>query len=177
MGVRRPMLTDEQWEKIRPLIPAWSPRPKGGRPSGDHRACKEGIPRVLKTGARWRDLPVEFPDGSTCWRRLMDRLEAGVSPNMWRAFLAEWDANHILDWKEAFVDATFVPAKKGERRSEKPKGARERSTLCKSMARVFLREASPTLHRPPSSRLSKMSWQTSGSPKKDQADPKPDPSE
>ncbi|MCA1961888.1 MAG: transposase [Desulfomonile sp.] len=78
MGVRKPMLTDEQWEKIRPLIPPRPPRPKGGRPPADDRACLEGILWILKTGAGRQDLPAEYPDSSTCWRRLRDRYEAGV---------------------------------------------------------------------------------------------------
>ena len=43
---------------------------------------------------------------------------------MWRAFLSELDEQGILNWEEAFVDATFVPAKKGARQSGKPKGAK-----------------------------------------------------
>ena len=31
--------------------------------------------------------------------------------DMWRAFLSELDEQGILNWEEAFVDATFVPAK------------------------------------------------------------------
>ena len=53
----------------------------------------------------------------------------------------------ILDWEEVFVDATFFPAKKGARRSGRPKGERERSAWWWSMARVFLWEAIPTLPR------------------------------
>lgn len=156
MRVRKPMLTDEQWEKIRPLIPPRLPRPKGGRPPAEDRACFEGILWVLKTGARWRDLPAEYPDPSTCWRRLRDWHETGLLKDMWRAFLSELDAEGVLDWEETFVDATFIPAKKGARRSEKRRGARERSTWWWSMARVFLWEAIPTLLR----------QQRSGSPKR-----------
>jgi IS5 family transposase len=67
---------------------------------------------------------------------------------MWRAFLSELDAKGILDWEESFVDATFIPAKKGARQSEKRREVRERSTWWWSMARVFLWEAIPTLPRP-----------------------------
>jgi transposase len=30
----------------------------------------EGILWILRSGARWQDLPEEFPHPSTCWRRL-----------------------------------------------------------------------------------------------------------
>ena len=174
MGVRKPMLTDEQWEKIRPLIPPRPPRPKGGRPPADDRDCLEGILWVLKTGARWRDLPAEYPDSSTCWRRLKDWHEAGGFKDMWRAFLSELDEEGVLDWEESFVDATFIPAKKGARPSRKQREARERSTWWWSMARVFLWEAIPTLPRPLRSGSWRKSSQTSRSRKKDQADPKRD---
>ena len=177
MGVRKPMLTDEQWEKIRPLIPPRPPRPKGGRPPADDRACLEGILWVLKTGARWRDLPPEYPDPSTCWRRLRDWHEAVVLKDMWRAFLSELDAEGILDWEESFVDATFIPAKKGARLSEKRREARERSTWWWSMARVFLWEAIPTLPRPLRSGSWRRSSRTSKSRRKDLADPERDPGE
>lgn len=170
MGVRKPMLTDEQWEKIRPLIPPRPPRPKGGRPPAGDRDCLEGILWVLKTGARWRDLPAEYPDSSTCWRRLKDWYEAGVFKDMWRAFLSELDAKGILDWEESFVDATFIPAKKGARLSEKRREVRGRSAWWWSMARVFLWEAIPTLPRPLRSDSSKKLWRISESPRRDRGD-------
>jgi len=177
MSVRKPMLTDDQWEKIQPLIPPPPPKPKGGRPPADDRECLEGILWILKTGARWQDLPSEYPSSSTCWRRLRDWHEAGVFKEMWRAFLSELDDAGILDWEESFVDATFIPAKKGARQSEKPRGARERSTWWWSTARVFLWEAIPRLPR----RLRSSSWResckTSGSQNEDQADQRHDPSE
>ena len=177
MGMRQPMLTDEQWEKIKPLIPPGPPKPKGGRPPAPDRACLEGILWILKTGARWRDMPDQFPHHSTCWRRLRDWEEAGVFKNMWRAFLSELDAESVLDWAESFVDAMFSPAKKGARLSEKRNEVRERSSWWWSMARVFLWEAIPTLPRPLRSGSSKKSLPTSRSQGKGRADQEPDPSE
>jgi len=177
MRAREPMLTDEQWEKIRPLIPPRPPRPKGGRPPADDRDCLEGILWILKTGARWRDLPDQYPDPSTCWRRLRDWHEAEVLKDIWRAFLSELDHEGILDWEESFVDATFIPAKKGARQSGRPKEVKERSTCWWSMARVFLWEAIPTLPRPLRSGFSKRSLPTSRSRRKGLADRGRDQSE
>ena len=177
MGMRQPMLSDEQWEMIEPLIPPRPPRPKGGRPPADDRACLEGILWILKTGARWRDMPDQYPHHSTCWRRLRDWEEAGVLKDMWRAFLSKLDAEGILNWEEAFVDATFIPAKKGALPSERRSGAREQSTWWWSMARVFLWEAIPTLPRRLRSRSSRRSWKTSESPRRALEDQGPDPNE
>ena len=177
MRRRQRMLTDEQWEKIRPLIPPRPPRPKGGRPPADDRACFEGILWILKTGARWRDLPDRYPDPSTCWRRLKLWYETGVLEEMWRAFLSELDEAGVLDWEESFVDATFIPAKKGARGSGRPRGGKERSFWWWSMAKVFLWEAIPRLPRRLRSASLRRSCETSESPRKAVEDRKRDQSE
>ena len=147
MSKRVVHLTDEQWKKIEPLIPKPPPRPEGGRPGADDRLVFEGILWILKTGARWKDLPDEYPHPSTCRRRLKEWYEAEVLKDGWRAFLSELDAKGVLDWEESFIDGSFFPAKKGAQRSERPKGEREQSARWWSMARVFLWEAIPTLLR------------------------------
>ena len=147
MSERVVYLTDEQWRRITPLIPRKSRGEKGGRPRADDGLAFEGILWVLKTGARWRDLPDRYPHPSTCWRRLREWYEDDVLKDMWRAFLSEMDRDGILNWDEVFVDASFFPAKKGARQSGRPSGERERSAWYWSMARVFLSEAIPTLPR------------------------------
>ena len=54
-------LTDEQWNKIEPLLPKLKPSPKGGRKRIGDRRCFEGILWVLRSGARWKDLPSGTP--------------------------------------------------------------------------------------------------------------------
>ncbi len=52
-------LTDAEWEKIAPLLPAISPI---GRPREvDLRELLNGIFYVLSEGCRWRSLPHDFP--------------------------------------------------------------------------------------------------------------------
>jgi len=51
----RSQLTNEQWERIEPLLPPQ--KPKTGRPAQDHRMILNGILWILHTGAPWRDLP------------------------------------------------------------------------------------------------------------------------
>jgi transposase len=135
--MRERLLSDEQWKKIEPLLPKLSSR---GRPWKDNRQVLEGILWVLKTGARWRDLPPEYPSPSTCWRRLQQWEEEDVWLNIWRAFLSELDQQQKLDWNESFMDGSFAPAKKGASESEKPNAAKARSGWWWSTARVFLWE-------------------------------------
>jgi transposase len=82
---------------------------------------------VLRSGARWRDLPDRFPSPSTCWRRLVDWETEDVLVRVWQAFLDTLNERGLLDWEEVFVDGTFSPAKKGALASEKPNAERVRS--------------------------------------------------
>src|SRR2546426_2312312 len=66
------LLTDAQWQKIEPLLPRRRRHRRGGRPPAANRRVLEGILWILRSGARWQDLPSEFPSPSTCWRRLRD---------------------------------------------------------------------------------------------------------
>ena len=95
------LLTDAQWEKIRPLLPKRPRRPRGGRPPANDRKVLEGILWILRSGARWQDLPDEFPSPATCWRRLRDWEERGIWLTIWRAFLAELNQRGQLDWSES----------------------------------------------------------------------------
>ncbi len=156
------LLTDAQWEKIRPLLPKQPKRPRGGRPRADDRKVLEGILWILRSGARWQDLPEEFPHPSTCWRRLRDWEEQEVWLEIWRAFLSELNERRQLDWSESFLDGSFAPAKKGAAESEKPSGARGRSGWWWSTARVFLWETTFTLRPRRKSNSSRKRWRRSG---------------
>ena len=134
---RKPILTDEQWSKIEELLPKLTSR---GRPWRDSRQTLEGILWVLKTGARWRDLPDDLPSPATCWRRLRQWEQDGTWEMIWRQFLGQLDRRGWLDWEETFADASFFAAKKGATASGSPSGARERSVWWWSTARVFFSE-------------------------------------
>ncbi|MEM6434757.1 MAG: transposase, partial [Cyanobacteria bacterium P01_D01_bin.115] len=50
-------LSDEHWLLIADLFANPDPSPQGGRPMADPRACLEGVLWMLRSGARWKDLP------------------------------------------------------------------------------------------------------------------------
>jgi transposase len=60
----KPLISDELWTLIEPLLPREQPRPKGGRPPIPHRAALSGILFVLKSGLPWEMLPQEMGCGS-----------------------------------------------------------------------------------------------------------------
>jgi transposase len=110
-----PLVSDELWSLIEPLLPAPKPRPKGGRPPLDHRAALTGILFVLKSGIPWEMLPQEMGCGCgmTCWRRLRDWQAAGVWQRLHAVLLARLRAAGQIDWRRAALDSASVPAKKG----------------------------------------------------------------
>src|SRR5258705_12201028 len=55
-------LNDEQWAKIKPLIPTNRP----DRKPQNNRRILSGIIYVLKTGCRWQDCPPEYGRCASC---------------------------------------------------------------------------------------------------------------
>jgi transposase len=110
----KPLLPDELWELIQPLLPVPKPRRfrhPGRKPIGDREALT-GILFVLKTGIQWEDLPAEMGCGCgmSCWRRLRRWQEAGVWYALHQVLLTKLDNAGKIDWSRAAVDATFARA-------------------------------------------------------------------
>src|SRR3954447_14245784 len=112
------VLTDEHWGRIAPRLPRPRRSPRGGRPRADDRECLEGILWLLRTGARWQDIPVDLPSGSTCWRRLRDWAGDEVLEDIQAVLVRELHALGRIDFDELLADATFIRAKKGGSKSE-----------------------------------------------------------
>ena len=134
-------LTDAQWARIERLLPRERASPLGGRRRIDDREVMEGILWVLRSGARWKDLPHGYPSATTCWRRLREWEDAGVWLAIWRAFLSELDDAGQLEGHEVGADGTFASAKKGVPRSARPNAERVRSLWWWQTARVCLSES------------------------------------
>jgi len=145
--MKKPELKEEQWSKIAPLLPEPRVSSKGGRKPVPNRPCFEGILWVLRSGARWKDLPREYPSYSTCRRRLLEWEDQGVWLKVWRTLLGELDACQRLDWEECFADGSFAPAKKGGPASERPNAGRVQSGWWWQMAREFLWQPISTRRR------------------------------
>ena len=115
----RPLVSDELWELIEPLIPQVKRRYRypGRRRLGDRKVLT-GILFVLRTGIPWEYLPQELGCGSgmTCWRRLREWQEAGVWQRLHELLLAELHAAGEIEWSRAIADSSHVQAKKGARK-------------------------------------------------------------
>jgi transposase len=123
----KPLVSDELWAAVAPLLPARPPRPKGGRPPVDDRAALTGILFVLRSGIPWEMLPREMGCGSgmTCWRRLRDWQAAGVWERLHHVLLDRLGTANAIDWSRAALDSASVPAKRGALRPgrTRPTGA------------------------------------------------------
>lgn len=114
----KPLLTDELWLRIEPLLPRQQPKPKGGRPPIPNRNALTGILFIMRTGCPWEYLPKELGCGSgmTCWRRLRDWHLAGVWEKVWRVLLDELGLANEIDGSKVALDSCSVRALFGGRR-------------------------------------------------------------
>ena len=135
-----PLVSDDRWAAIQPLLSPEPPKPNGGRPRVPDRVALTGILFVLRTGIQWRDVPVEMGcSGKTCWRRLVEWHAAGVWRALHRALLERLQEADRLDWSRASLDSPAVRAKGGARRPgpiRRTAAGRARSGIWSSTARA-----------------------------------------
>jgi transposase len=101
-------LTDEQWERLKPLLPPEKPRT--GRPNHDHRRIINGILWIDRTGAPWNDLPSRYGPVGTVSSRFYRWRQAGIWQRLLEALQARADRQGRVDWSLHFVDSTIVRA-------------------------------------------------------------------
>nr|WP_110944908.1 IS5 family transposase [Streptomyces niger] len=80
--MRRHELSDAQWQKIRPLLPA------NGLPGGqwsDHRTVVNGVLFRARTGVPWPDLPERYSP----WQTVYERHRRWSADGTWQRILAE----------------------------------------------------------------------------------------
>jgi len=144
---RREELTDEQWFLIEPLFDKPSVLMTRGRPRRAEREVMNGVLWILRSGARWADLPERFPPYQTCHRRFQQWVRDGRLKKVLETLAQDLLERGKLDLSETFIDGTFVSAKKGALKSERPSGARVRNSWQWQTALVFLSPYSQNLLR------------------------------
>jgi len=70
-------LTDEQWLLIEPLLVKAAGVQTRGRPARPAREILNGVLWILRSGARWADLPDRFAPYQTCHRRFQQWVGDG----------------------------------------------------------------------------------------------------
>ena len=110
----RLLVTDELWDVVEPILPKWTPSPKGGQPRKCDRLCLSGILFVLKTGIAWEDFPQEMGcSGMTLWNRLDQWRKAGVVKTLHRVLLDRLRGADAIDFSRVIVDSASVRAVHG----------------------------------------------------------------
>ncbi|WP_319054766.1 IS5 family transposase [Streptomyces europaeiscabiei] len=99
-------LSDAQWARIEPLLPASSRRCGRWR---DHRQVVNGILHRIRTGVPWRDVPDRYGP----WKTVHERHRRWSADGTWQMLLrqvqAQEDAAGTVDW-DICVDSTVVRA-------------------------------------------------------------------
>lgn len=119
----KPILDDDLWEMIEPLLPAPKRRRRryAGRKPLANRLALTGILYVLRSGVPWSMLPKEMGCGSgmSCWRRLRAWQARGVWQRVQQVLLSKLREDHKLDFSRAVVDSSSVRAAHGGKKLDR----------------------------------------------------------
>ena len=118
-------LSDEAWAAIEPHLP----RGKPGKPRVDDRRVISGILHILKTGGRWRDVPIEYGPPTTIYNRFNRWSRRGIWQRIFEQLSAQGDAPDeiMIDTSHARAHRSAAGAKGGSgKRQSGSRGAAER---------------------------------------------------
>ena len=101
--LRRYELTDEEWNRIAPLLPPETTG-KQGRPRKDNRIIMNAIVWLARSGAPWRDLPERYGSWKTVYSRFRKWIDDGILDNIFRILSLE------AELTELSIDASIVQA-------------------------------------------------------------------
>lgn len=118
-------LTNAQWARVDPLLPAASK--KGGRPRNSDRPMVEAMVWILRTGAPWRDLPSTYGPWQSVYTRLSRWSASGVLARLFEALARERDDEGYL------IDASIVRAHQDASGAAKKGGSRNRPLARRSV--------------------------------------------
>ena len=101
--LRRYELTDDEWNRIAPLLPPENSG-KQGRPKKSNRTILNGIVWIARSGAPWRDLPERYGAWQTVYSRFRKWIDDGIIDNIFRVLSLE------AELTELSMDASIVSA-------------------------------------------------------------------
>lgn len=98
---RRYEITDEEWERIKDLLPGKACDP--GRSGEDNRRFINAVVWIARSGAPWRDLPERYGN----WNSVFKRFNRWSKKGVWERIFQELQ-DPDLDW--VMIDSTVVRA-------------------------------------------------------------------
>ena len=99
---KRYELTDRQYARIEAFFLGKASDP--GRSGGDNRLFVNAVLWVLRSGARWQDLPVRYGKYKTVHKRFCRWAKAGVWDRIFASLIADADNEYVM------IDSTLVRA-------------------------------------------------------------------
>lgn len=106
-------MSDELWERLKPLLPQYERSPKGGRPRVSLRSVADAIFYRMRTGCQWKAIPPSLAPGSTAHEYFQEWVDFGVFDDLWQTALGEYDDQFGLDWTWQSVDGAMTKAPLG----------------------------------------------------------------
>ncbi len=98
--MRRYGLRDDQWERIRDLLPGQEGH--RGVTAADNRQFVEAVIWKFRSGAPWRDLPERFGDWKNVHRRFGRWAKRGVWQRLFKHLAADADNEYVM------IDSTIM---------------------------------------------------------------------
>lgn len=98
--VKRYELSDEQWRRIADMLPGKVGDP--GRSGADNRVFVNGVLWVLRSGARWQDLPERYGNWKSLHKRFTRWAKAGVWERVFGSLTGDPDNQYLM------LDTTLV---------------------------------------------------------------------
>src|SRR6202521_3696787 len=95
----RLILTDEQWERVAPLLPGKVGDP--GRSGADNRMFLEAVLWIARVGAPWRDLPAAFGN----WNSIFTRFRRWALNGVFEMIFSNLSGDP--DFEYAIIDGTI----------------------------------------------------------------------
>jgi transposase len=95
-------LTEDQWEKIKDFLPGR--KETCGVTAKDNRMFINGVLWVLRSGARWRDLPLRYGNWKSSHKRFTRWAAKGIWEKIFKMLTKDADNECIM------IDATIVKA-------------------------------------------------------------------
>jgi putative transposase len=99
---KRYELTEAQWGRIAALVPG--KEGDRGRTAKDNRAFVDGVLWVLRSGARWSDLPERYGKWKTVHKRFTRWARNGVWERIFESLTGDPDNQYLM------LDSTLVRA-------------------------------------------------------------------
>ena len=99
---KRYELSEAQWRRIGELLPGKAGDP--GRTGGDNRLFVDGVLWVLRSGARWSDLPERYGKWKSVHKRFTRWAKNGVWERIFASLTDDPDNRYLM------LDTTLVRA-------------------------------------------------------------------